>query len=32
MSQLAVAHDAYKNPKSVTDTTLGLTVRTAGEN
>jgi len=32
MSQLAVTHDAYKNPKSVTDATFGLTVRMAGEN
>jgi len=32
MSQLAVTHDAYKNSKSVTDATLSLTVRMAGEN
>ena len=32
MSHLAVTHDTYKNPKSVTDTPLGLTVRMAGEN
>jgi hypothetical protein len=32
MSQLEVTHDAYNNPKSVKDATLGLTVRMAGEN
>jgi len=32
MSQLAVIQDAYNNPKSVKDATLGLTVRMAGKN
>jgi len=32
MSQSAVTYDAYKNPKSVTGATFGLTVSMAGEN
>jgi hypothetical protein len=32
MSQLEATHDAYNNPKSVKDATLGLIVRMAGEN